>query len=183
MLSVTVPAFEEEYWDSEKEEFVYRKMGQDYKLKLEHSLISLHRWEQKWHKPFLSTQQTEEEAVDYIRCMSLNGDVPDEVIHRLTKENIQEIQDYINDPRTATTFCKDNGKTRRQIVTAEKIYSWMISLGIPCEFEKWHLQSLLALIRECESENTPPKKRSQKELINQYAAINAANRKRFNSKG
>lgn len=183
MLSITVPAYEEESWDSKKEEFVYRKLGHDYELKLEHSLLSLHKWEQKWHKPFLSTEKTEDEAMDYIRCMSVNQKVPEEVYHRLTIKNIEEIYAYINDPHTATIFPKTGKNGRKRIVTAERIYGWMISLNIPVEFEKWHLESLLSLIRVCESDNAPQKKHSQKELINRYAAINAANRKKYNSKG
>lgn len=185
MLSIIVPAFEEEDWDSEKEEFVHKKLGHDYELKLEHSLLSLHKWEQKWHKPFLATEKTEDEAADYIRCMVVNQKVPDEVFYRITEANMKQIKDYIEDPMTATDFGKNNKRGRKQIVTAEKIYSWMISLGIPNEFAKWHLNSLLALIRTCEEDNTPPsqKKHSQRELVNKYAAINAANRKKFNSKG
>lgn len=185
MLTIIVPAFEEENWDSKKEEFVSVKLERDYELKLEHSLISLHKWEAKWHKPFLSSEKTETEAVDYIRCMALNQNVPEKVIQHLTKDDVKKIQDYIENPMTATPFGKSNKRPNRRIITAELIYSWMISLNIPVEFEKWHFQSLLTLIRVCEEENTPTqqKKHSQKELVNRYAAINAANRKKFNSKG
>lgn len=187
MLSIIVPAYEEEDWDSEKEEFVYRKLGHDYELKLEHSLLSLHKWEQRWHKPFLSTtEKTEEEAIDYIRCMVVNQKVPEEVYHRLTEQNMIQIEDYIKNPMSATQFEKERGRGPKRIITAETIYSWMISLHVPPEYAKWHLESLLALIRTCEKEQTPPEKRkkhSQKELISKYAAINAANRKKYNSKG
>lgn len=183
MLTIIIPSCEEEYWDPVKEEFVIRKITKDYELRLEHSLISLHRWERKWHKPFLNSEKTEEEAIDYIRCMMLNPKMPEEVFGRLTINDMQKIQDYINDPMTATTFGKSAQRGSRRIVTAELIYCWMISLGIPVEFEKWHLQSLLTLIRVCEEENAPQKKSGQKELINKYAAINAANRRKFNSKG
>ena len=187
MLSIIIPAYEEEDWDSEKEEFVYRKLGHDYELKLEHSLLSLHKWEQRWHKPFLSTtEKTEEEAMDYIRCMVVNQKVPEEVYHRLSEQNMAQIQEYIKNPMTAVPSEKEKGRGRRRIITAENIYSWMISLNIPPEYAKWHLESLLTLIRVCEKDNAPPEKRkkhSQKELINKYAAINAANRKKYNSKG
>ena len=117
--------------------------------------------------------------------MVVNQKVPEEVYRRLTEQNMAQIQEYIKNPMTAVPSEKEKGRGRRQIITAENIYSWMISLNIPPEYAKWHLESLLTLIRVCEKDNTPPsqKKHSQRELVNKYAAINAANRKKFNSKG
>ena len=124
--------------------------------------------------------------MDYIRCMVVNQKVPEEVFHRLTEQNMIQIQEYIKNPMSATPIEKERGRGPKRIITAETIYSWMISLNVPPEYAKWHLESLLALIRVCEKDNTPPEKRkkhSQKELISKYAAINAANRKKYNSKG
>ena len=181
MLQITIP-ISPEGWDERKEEFVDAKTVT---LQLEHSLVSISKWESKWHKPFLSKEpKTVEETIDYIKCMTLTQNVKSEVYDHLSKENIEEINAYIDDPKTATTFSKDRKSARsREIITSELIYYWMIALNIPFECQKWHLNRLLTLIRVCEVKNTPGKKMSQREVLNQYAAINAANRKRFNTKG
>ena len=181
MLQITVP-ISPEIWDEKNEEFIEPKTAS---LQLEHSLVSISKWESKWHKPFLSKEpKTVEETIDYIKCMTLTQNVKPEVYGHLSKENIEEINAYIDDPKTATTFSKDRKSARsREIITSELIYYWMIALNIPFECQKWHLNRLLTLIRVCEVKNTPGKKMSQREVLNQYAAINAANRKRFNTKG
>ena len=181
MLQITVP-ISPEIWDEKNEEFIEPKTAS---LQLEHSLVSISKWESKWHKPFLSKEpKTVEETIDYIKCMTLTQNVKPEVYDHLSKENIEEINAYIDDPKTATTFSKDRKSARsREIITSELIYYWMIALNIPFECQKWHLIRLLPLIRVCEVKNTPGKKMSQREVLNQYAAINAANRKRFNTKG
>ena len=181
MLQITVP-ISPEIWDEKNEEFIEPKTAS---LQLEHSLVSISKWESKWHKPFLSKEpKTVEETIDYIKCMTLTQNVKPEVYNHLSKENIEEINAYIDDPKTATTFSKDRKSARsREIITSELIYYWMIALNIPFECQKWHLNRLLTLIRVCEVKNTPGKKMSQREVLNQYAAINAANRKRFNTKG
>ena len=181
MLQITVP-ISPEIWDEKNEEFIEPKTAS---LQLERSLVSISKWESKWHKPFLSKEpKTVEETIDYIKCMTLTQNVKSEVYDHLSKENIEEINAYIDDPKTATTFSKDRKSARsREIITSELIYYWMIALNIPFECQKWHLNRLLTLIRVCEVKNTPGKKMSQREVLNQYAAINAANRKRFNTKG
>lgn len=181
MLQITVP-ISPEMWDEKNEEFIEPKTAS---LQLEHSLVSISKWESKWHKPFLSKEpKTVEETIEYIKCMTLTQNVKSEVYDHLSKENIEEINAYIDDPKTATTFSKDRKSARsREIITSELIYYWMIALNIPFECQKWHLNRLLTLIRVCEVKNTPGKKMSQREVLNQYAAINAANRKRFNTKG
>lgn len=183
MLQITIPAPVSEEWDAKKEEFVYRIIGKSYTLCLEHSLISISKWESKWHKPFLSSEKTDEEFLDYIKCMTLTSNVPDEAYDNLTKENVNEIINYVKDPMTATTFSKENKRPSREIITSEIIYSWMITLHIPVEFEKWHIRRLLTLIRVCEIKNSPPKKMSKRDIMSRNAALNAARRKQFNSKG
>lgn len=180
MLRITVPGIEK--WDESKEVFV---PSEDQTLQLEHSLISLSKWESKWKKPFLTkNDKTYEETLDYIKCMTLNKNVDSEVYDRLTNENIQAINAYISDPMTATFFSEDEtAKSSREIVTSELIYYWMITLNIPDRFEKWHLNRLLTLIKVCNVKNQPPKKRSKRELMSRNAALNAARRKRFNTNG
>ena len=130
------------------------------------------------------TDKTSDEIIDYIRCMTVTPDVDPDIYARLTQKNLTDINEYINAPMTATTVSEDkNGKKSRETVTAELIYYWMISLNIPFECKHWHLNQLLMLIRVCNAKNTPPKKRSQRDIMNQYNAINKANREKFKSKG
>ena len=181
MLQITVPGVE--LWDEGAQEFIYSK---EQTLQLEHSLISLSKWESKWCKAFLSNQsyKTVEETIDYIRCMTITQNVDPNIYNNLSKENIKAVNDYIAAPMTATTFYNDPQKGHsREIITSELIYYWMIALNIPMECQKWHLNRLLTLIRVCNIKNTPPKKMSRREIMNRNAALNAARRKQLNSKG
>lgn len=179
-ISIVVPAAE--LFDSKTGEFIETREAT---LNLEHSLISISKWESKWHKPYLSTEQkTKEEALDYIRCMTLNGGVDPNVYKVLTTKNVDEISAYINDPMTATTIKKDNRKTSREIITSEIIYYWMTELNIPFDpCQKWHLSRLLMLIEVCSIKKTPPKKMSKADALKQNHALNAARRARFHSRG
>lgn len=180
MLQITIPAIEQ--WDEQKQEFIQTK-GQT--LQMEHSLVSLSKWESKWNIPFLSKgEKTYEQTLDYIKCMTITPNVDSDVYNGLTSEHIEQINKYIEAPMTATTFTDNkNGKGNREIITAELIYYWMISLNIPFECRKWHLNSLLTLIRVCNVKNAPPKKMSKRATVNQYAQLNAARRKQFSSNG
>ena len=181
MLQITIPA-RDDLWDEANGKFVTSK---EQKLVLEHSLVSLSKWESKWCKPFLSRQEkTTEETIDYIRCMTLTQNVNPKVYNFLTDENIRDVNAYIEAPMTATWFSNSNtGKQNREQITAELVYYWMIALNIPFECQKWHLNRLLTLIRVCEIKNSPPKKMSKREILNRNAALNAARRKQLNSKG
>lgn len=182
MLTITIPLAEEQ-WDEEKQEFI---SGKEQTLVLEHSLLSLSKWESKYCKPFLSKdEKTFEETLDYIRFMTITRNVDPSVYNRLTVSNIEEINQYIASPQTATTISESgSSKASREIVTSELIYYWMISLQIPIdECQKWHLNRLLTLIRVCSIKNQPPKKKGKRAVANQYAALNAARRKQLNSKG
>lgn len=180
MLQITVPAAE--LFDESRNEFVSTK---EQTLQLEHSLVSLDKWESKWCKPFLSKQdKTPEELMDYVKCMTITQNVDPNVYYFLTDANLREINSYIESPMTATTFSDDkNGKKNREIVTAELIYYWMIALNIPFECRKWHLNKLLTLVKVCNIKNQPPKKTSKKDLLSRNAALNAARRKQFNTSG
>ena len=180
MLRIIVP-IGTEGWDEKKREFVEPKVQV---LKLEHSLVSLSKWESKWRKPFLSKQEkTLEETIDYVKCMTLTQNVDPEIYNYLTRENVKQINDYIEAPMTATTFSKDNSsKINREVVTSELIYYWMIALNIPFECQKWHINRLLTLIRVCNVKNNPSKK-SRHDTVRDYAALNAARKKKLNTKG
>ena len=180
MLPITIPGVE--LYDEKNGEFVKTK---DTTIHMEHSLISLSKWEEKWNKPFFSKEEkTYEETIDYFRCMTLTQNVDPNIYNCLTNENVEEIKKYIDAPMTATTFSKrEDSKFNREIITAEIIYYWMISLQIPVEFQKWHLNKLLTLIRVCNVKNQPPKKRSRRDILSSNSAINAARRKQMNTKG
>lgn len=180
MLEITVP--NTEIFDDGKQEFVQVK---EQTLLLEHSLVSLSKWESKWCKSFLFTKErTFEETLDYIKCMTLTKNVSDYVYRALTKENIEAINSYISAPMTATHFSEDkSGRGNREKVTSELIYYWMIALNIPFECQKWHLNRLLTLIRVCNIKNQPPKKMSKSAIMHRNAALNAARRQKLGSNG
>lgn len=181
MLTITVP-ISPEGWDEVTQEFVEPQ----YKtLQLEHSLVSLSKWESKWRKPFYSKKETTaDEMLDYIKCMTLTENVDDDVYNHLTQKNVDDIKAYIENPMTATTFRKDDkGRGNGEQITSELIYYWMISSNIPFECQEWHLNRLLTLIRVCSVKNTPPKKKSQRDIMSRNAALNASRRKQLNTKG
>lgn len=186
MLEIIIPAVPPmEWWDEEKQEFVYTTGSKEQALCLEHSLISLSKWESKWCKPFISKQEkTVEETIDYIKCMTLSKGVPDEAYGHLSKDNIDQVNKYIEAPMTATYFSKEQaGRGGREVVTSELIYYWMIALNIPFECQKWHLNRLLTLIKVCNIKNQPPKKMSKNAIMSRNSALNAARRQRMNTSG
>lgn len=180
MLQITIP--KQELWDEINQVFTQTK---EQKLALEHSLVSLSKWESKWCKPFLSKQEkSTEETIDYIRCMTLTQNVDPGVYAFLTDDNIREVNAYIAAPMTATWFAQDRAaRGSSEQITAELVYYWMISLNIPFECQKWHLNRLLTLVRVCNIKNSPPKKMGRQELMRRNAALNAARRKQLHSKG
>ena len=180
MLRLVIPATE--LWDKSKRQFITTK---EQTLQLEHSLVSLSKWESKWCKPFLTDDaKSIAETIDYIRCMTLTQNVDPYVYSALTDEHIEQVNEYIQAPMTATWFAEEkNKKPNREQITSELIYYWMIALTIPFECQKWHLNRLLTLIRVCNVKNQPPKKMSKKDLISRNAKLNAERRKLLNTKG
>lgn len=180
MLKIIIP--EGEFFNSETSEFYYTK---EQTLLLEHSLVSISKWESKWKKPFMSREKrTIEETIDYIRCMTITKGVDPLVYKNITSNVVEQIDAYISDPMTATTFREERHSPNREIVTAEVIYYWMVSLGIPFECEKWHLNKLLTLIKVCSVKNSAGNnKMSQRQVMANNAALNAARRKKLNTKG
>ena len=152
-------------------------------LQLEHSLVSISKWESRWCKAFINTEKTREETIDYIRCMTINKKNVDPDIYEYIPNNIaDEIHRYINAPMTATVI-SDNGKGGKKQITSERIYYWMLSFKIPVEFEKWHLNRLMTLIALCVEENEPKKELSTKEVMEQNRRINAMRKKKYNTRG
>lgn len=169
-----------EMWDESKEEFVYTGGGT---LLLEHSLVSISKWEAKHGRSFLSGgPKPGEETMDYFRCMSV-GDNDEALFDNLTHENISEILKYIESPMTATYLREDrSGGSSSEKITSELVYYWMISLGIPFECQYWHLNRLMTLIRVCAAKQRGGK-HSKKEMLRSNAALNAARRAKSGSRG
>lgn len=179
MLDIVVPGIE--FWDEKKEEFIAEKTQF---LQLEHSLVSLAKWESKWCKPFLDKDdKTTEQVIDYIRCMTITQNVKPEVYDRLTSKIFDTIKAYIDAPMTATWFKKEQSKKNNEVITAEIVYYWMIVQNIPMECQKWHLNRLLTLIRVCGIKNSPPKKRGKKAMFAERRALNEQRRAQLNTKG
>ena len=179
MLTITVP--ELEMYDESLEEFISEPAVQ---LELEHSLVSLSKWESKHEKPFLAgVEKTTEEAIDYIRLMTLTPDVAPEVFSRLSQENLNDIDAYINQRMTATWFSETKEPPSREIITAELIYSWMITFQIPFECDTWHLNRLFTLIKICNIKSGKPKKMSRGEVAARNRELNAQRQAQLKTKG
>lgn len=180
MLEIVIPGIEQ--YDEVNNRFVTTK---EQTLRLEHSLVSLSKWESKWHKPFLSKEpKTVVEQIDYIRCMTLTQNVDPNVYTAINAKILRSVNAYIEDSMTATTFPKrQNARPSREIITAEIIYYWMICYQIPFECQKWHLNRLMTLINVCNVKNGPQKKMSQKEVMARNRALNDARRRKLNSRG
>ncbi len=177
MLEIEIP--EQEIYDESTSTFIPVKAA---KLKFEHSLVSISKWESKWHKPFPfinnNKQMTSEEFIDFLKMMCITQNVPDETFRSLPSNALKEIVDYMDNLQTATTFKEDNKKGNGgKFITSELIYCWMTQLNIWKECEKWHINRLLTLIHICSVENAPKKKMSKDELYSRQRALNQARRK------
>lgn len=180
MLRLVIPAME--YYDDEKAIFVNTK---EQALSLEHSLVSMSKWEARWNKPFLSKEnKTFDETLDYIQCMTITQNVDPLVYLGLSEEQIVQVTNYIDAPMTATVFMEDKTKsTNREIITSEVLYYYFTVLNIPFECQKWHLNRLLTLIRVCSIKNAPPEKMSRKELLARNRDLNSSRKAELNTKG
>ena len=175
-MKIVFPATDD-LWDEEHSRFVSLK---EQTLVLEHSLKSVSKWEQKWKKPFLSEgEKTAEEWLSYVKCMTINN-VNDQIYDRLTTKDFSDIFAYIGDPMTATTFSnyQPGSNTRQEVITSEIIYYNMFSYGIPIELEKWHLNTLIALIRVFSIKGGNDKKMSRAEAAAFQRSINERRSKR-----
>lgn len=181
MLAINV-AITPELWDDEKEEFIPPK---EETVLLEHSLLSVSKWETRWHKAFLTNKEKSfEESLDYIRCMIISENSVPDICMYLTDKNIKEIYEYMEEPMTAVYFREfSSGKRCRDTVTADLIYYWLLTLNIPFECESWHLNKLFALIRVCGIKNSPDKKRNKKEIMRHNIQLNEKRKKELDTTG
>jgi len=180
VLVLNVPATE--MFDDSKNEFV---SGDAIKLRLEHSLVSVSKWESEYERAFLDNQaKTTEETLSYIRMMCLDDETPPEVFHRLPGECLDAVNKYINATMTATTFKElPSARGPREIITAEIIYYWMITHNIPFECQHWHLNRLLTLVKVCNRKNAPQQKMSKKDMLAQRRDLNAQRRAKLGTRG
>lgn len=180
MYKFSIP--DSEYYDEQTERFIQVKAQT---ICLEHSLVSISKWESKWKKPFVTEKEkTMEELRDYIRCMTLTQNVDPNVYKCLGMDVIQDILAYIEDPMTATTFSNNKKEAKKgEFITSELVYYWMTALNIPMECQKWHFNRLMTLIRIAGEKNQPPKKMSKNEILSRNKALNAQRRAKLHSKG
>lgn len=188
MLTITIP--DKKLWDSKNEVFINLK---ERTLTLEHSLVSISKWEAKWHEPFISDKKkTQEQTVDYIKFMTLTQNVDDVVYVALSQQNFKEISEYIDNKMTATWFSDSktspNVPGRKEVITSELIYYWMIALEIPFECQKWHLNRLLTLIKVCNAKAKAANSKkgsnvNKREILSKNAELNAARRKKLGTSG
>jgi hypothetical protein len=183
MLTIIVTG--EELYDEKNNRFI-KALDKPVTIVMEHSLVALDKWESHYKKPFLHSDKTDEEILYYFKCMTITQNVPMTVYEHLSVENIQEIQHYIEDSRSATFFSNVQGHKQpggQQIVTSELIYYWMIAHNIPTSWEKKHINKLLTLIRICNDKNAPPKKISKQEQLRRNAELVAQRRAKYKTKG
>lgn len=180
MLKINIGG--EEYFDSETEEFVIQHSTS---VELEHSLVSLSKWESIFEKPFLKAgEKTTEEVLTYIHCMNLSPEISPEVFSALTDKNLEQINAYIESKQTGTYFSDPPANSRNQeTITAELIYFWMITFSIPFECQHWHLNRLITLIKVCNAKNAKPKKMSRNEIAERNRTLNAQRKAELGTKG
>lgn len=180
MLSIVVGATE--VFDEDRQEFTTQG---GVELQLEHSLLSLSKWESKYEKPFLGkTEKTGEEVLDYIRCMMVGQNPRGEILQQLSKENLDAINDYVDRKMTATWFSDQPGAPRSsEVITSELIYYWMTVFHIPFECETWHLNRLFTLIRICNVKQSKPQKMSRAEIAQRNRELNARRKQQLGTSG
>jgi hypothetical protein len=183
MLKLIIPATDEAY-DERTKEFIY---SEEVTVELEHSLVSLSKWESIWEKPFLGAEtKSPEETMSYVHCMTITPDISPEIFQRLTNDHLTQINNYIDAKMSATWFNERavQGKPKsRETITSELIYYWMVAHTIPFECQYWHLNRLFTLIKVCNAKNAPEKKMTKSEMLAQRNQLNAQRKAELKTSG
>ena len=179
MLTITVGGTES--YDETVEEFTIVGGTQ---LQLEHSLVSLSKWESKHEKPFLGKgDKTGEEIFDYVRCMAIDEETPEELFHQLSEDDFKAINAYIESKQTVTWFADSPAPRSREVITSELIYYWMTAFQIPFECQHWHLNRLFTLIQVANHKSQPPKKMSKAEIAQRNRELNEQRKRQLGTSG
>lgn len=180
MLKIIVGSTEE--YNEELNEF---STSGGIEIELEHSLVSLSKWEEEYEIPFLSNEaKTTEQVIKYIEHMTLTPEIAPEVYQKLSNSNLEDISKYIDAKRSATWFRDPPGAPpSREVITSELIYQWMIALEIPFECQYWHLNRLFTLIKICNIKQSKPEQMSRAELNARNRELNAQRRAQLGTKG
>lgn len=178
---LSLPIYGPELFDEKVERFTRAEL---FRLELEHSLVSLSKWESKFEKPFLGEgEKTEEELLWYINAMHQGDNLPPDLHLYLTDDHVVKVNEYINAKMTATWFSENDDKKNKEVITAEVIYYWMVSLQIPFECQHWHLNRLMTLVRVINEKNAPPKKLSREQIMERNRRLNEERQKKYGTSG
>lgn len=155
-------------------------------LNLEHSLVSLSKWESKHEKAFFGPQEKSEgELADYVNHMIVDAEPPEDFLNRLTMFETTRIRQYIDSKQSATWFREDQkARPSQEIITSELIYYWLINFQIPFQpTETWHLNRLLTLVKICGIKQTKPRPMNKKQQMEEYRRLNAERRAKLGTSG
>jgi hypothetical protein len=179
---LSLPIYGPESYDEINDRFTHAEL---FRLELQHSLVSLSKWEAKFEKPFLGEgEKTDEELLWYIEAMHQGPELPKDFAVHMTQSDFQAVNDYLNAKNTATWFSSvDDEKSKNEVITAEIIYYWLVSLNVPFEVEHWHLNRLMTLIRVINEKNAPPKKLTREQIIERNRRLNEERQRKYNTTG
>ena len=180
---LTISLINQDFFDAETSEFIEYP---DMEIQLEHSLISMSKWESLFEKPFLAPgQRSRDEVLSYIGCMILTPGIDSSVVNRLGNNELSLIDAYISSKQSATTFgdLPARNKSSGETITSELIYYWMVAFNIPFECQTWHLNRLFSLIRILNLKQEKPKKMSRAEISARNAELNAKRRAALGTSG
>lgn len=180
MLTIVIEG--EESFNNEEQTF---ETLNDVVIELEHSLLSVSKWESKFQKPFLAAgKKTSEELFEYLKAMVVTPSIDLDVLYSCSQKNLDTIQEYIDSSQSATTFgVMPERQGLGEVITSELIYYWIVAFKIPFECQTWHLNRLFALIRICNIKNSKPKPMSRMELAQRNRELNAKRRAELGTTG
>lgn len=153
-------------------------------IRFEHSLIAISKWEEKYRKSFVESTKSIDEVVYYAWCMCLDDIEYEEFTMRLNQQILNKISDYISDTPTATKVPLIGDKNHKgDKITSELIYYWLTIHNIPFSVESWNFHRMMALIEIAIFKSTPPKKRSNAEILRERRELNERRLKEMKSHG